>query len=243
MSKRPIGIIAVILVIVGVGGCLVSKPSPELQSTTSSTTISPTTTKTSLPSLDTAEEVINKIKKSYSGLDNFIATVESYKGQKDQTREEMDFQNKFKLYFQLEGGKSYTELIKKGKQLVITTSEPLRVIGKIEEYEGIKLVGEEELEGRSTYLLEWKGSSDGSGPSPGWKMWIEKNKWVVLRQDIYSGTKIGIRSWYTYKKVGNYWLPATTKSEMPATGKVTFNTRNNYQINTEFPEEIIEKLR
>lgn len=198
------------------------------------------------PALKTATAVIDKIKESYSGLENFVVTVENYRGKPGQSREEMTFLHRLKFYFRVDGGESYTEVMGTGQSAAVNTYEPLRIIGEIDQYEGIVLKGEKKLDGHNTYLLKWKGKGN-TGPSPEWKMWIDAEKYTVLRQEMYSDSVLGMKSQYEYKKVNDYWLPSKIENEMHVPGeepdRMLLNIRRNYKINQEFPGQILDKLR
>lgn len=231
--KREIkfGLTILFIGIIAIGGCIWKTQNEEIEQST-----------TPEPETVAVEEVVNRIEGAYSGLENFAVTVESYRGKPGQSREEMAFLHRFKFYFQLDGAKSYAEVTEASQAASVDTYEPLRIIGEMDQYEGVVLKGEEKLGERNTYLLEWKGKEN-AGLSLGWKMWIDNGRWTVVGQDMYSGNVLGMKTRYEYKKIDGYWLPKTVKSEYPTGNRMKINVRSGYQVNIEFSEGVRERLK
>ena len=188
----------------------------------------------------TAEAVMENVLEVYKDVEDYEATVFTYKANSMAVSEsELSTQLPmvtFSLFFRKPNEHAVKEVNK--SRYGVFRLELLSTLDILKDYD-LVLKGQEYLGEKQCYVLE---VSSPERPGENGKLWISPKKWQVMQFTISMVSIDTMVTRFTYPVAGRYQhLPIETRSFFPLSERVLINRITNYKVNIGLPAAIFEK--
>jgi len=179
-------------------------------------------------SAESAEEIVSRVLKSYSGLPTFKVRVENHYGKKKDKPDEI-------IEATFKGSKLVSTKVVKPKPSGISISVspglPVDILSKLKPAE-IKRTGSEEKKGVTHYILEAEQAPVKT------VITVNSANWTISRSEVYmEGEKLGTAE-FKYAKIQGYFLPVEVQftSTWGEKEEKSFGIYKDYRFDIELAE-------
>ena len=188
----------------------------------------------------TAEAVMENVLEVYKDVEDYKATVFTYKASSMVVSEsELSTQVPivtFNLFFRKPNEHAVKEINK--SRYGVFRLELLSTLNILKDY-NLVLKGKEYLDGKQCYVLE---TSSLERPGEHGKLWILPRNWRVMQFTISMVSIDTMVTRFTYPVGGRYQhLPIETRSFFPLSKRVLVNRITDYKVNIGLPSAIFKK--
>ena len=188
----------------------------------------------------TAEAVMENVLEVYKDVEDYKATVFTYKASSMVVSEsELSTQVPivtFNLFFRKPNEHAVKEVNK--SRYGVFRLELLSTLDILKDYD-LVLKGREYLDEKQCYVLE---VSSLERPGEQGRLWISPKNWQVMQLTISMVSVDTMVTRFTYPVGGRYQhLPIETRSFFPLSKRVLINRITDYKINTGLPSAIFKK--
>ena len=177
-----------------------------------------------------------------SGLDSYVAEVESVEIRGGLTREAVPVKRaRFRVHW-ASPAKHHVESLE-ARPTALLTVDPLRVISRAD-VRAVGTLGHGVLSDHDVNIASLESSDPKTGTVLRTTMWIDANEGYVLQLRSYWNYVEFLTATFDYERVaGRFWLPAKVEMHFPRDDLTVVNRYTYQRVNAPVPPEVSERMR